>query len=231
MSYFESRDCPRPESLSVKISDGYFLLNGKKRSGGSLGNHLRKSSIDFDGKVRYSSVKRDRKAPMERIKKMKSKRSSSTSHSDLMQKMVNKKQRRKKVELEAKIFELKKAYKAKDYLSTISLGDMILGEYPKQLEALYFIGLSSSFLDDHKRAIQNFEKLILLEAKFEKIAYLFLATAYKKLGQKEEGIKVLEKAIKYFPKYYDAYVRQPPESCSIGVDLTSFCRFISGNCS
>ena len=209
MSYFDPREASRPDKVSVKISDGYFLLKGQKRSGGSLGKHLRRSSIDFDGVVRYSSVKRERKSdPMERIKRMSmnSKRSASISHTDLMQKRISKKQRRKKAELKGKITEMKRLYKGKDYLGAVSIGEFILEEYPKQLEALYYVGLSSSFLDDHKKAIQNFEKLILLEAKFEKIAYLFLATDYKKMGQREEAIKVLEKAVKYFPKYYDAYV-------------------------
>jgi hypothetical protein len=50
-----------------------------------------------------------------------------------------------------------------------------------------------------------------MDPKYKKTVYLFLSLSYKKLGDKQSGISILDKAIKYFPNFYEAFVR----SCNI----------------
>jgi hypothetical protein len=46
-----------------------------------------------------------------------------------------------------------------------------------------------------------------LDPKYKKTVYLFLSLSYKKIGDKESGIIILDKAVKNFPKFYEAYVK------------------------
>ena len=97
-------------------------------------------------------------------------------------------------------------FKAKEYNEAISCGEDILKSYPNHTDAYYIVGLSASMLDQHKKTIQNFEKLVSIDPKYKKTVYLFLSLSFKKLGDKESGINILDKAVKHFPKFYEAYV-------------------------
>lgn len=46
-----------------------------------------------------------------------------------------------------------------------------------------------------------------MDPKYKKTVYLFLSLSYKKLGDKLSGVSILDKAIKHFPKFYEAFVR------------------------
>lgn len=133
------------------------------------------------------------------------KRSTSITQSHSLSRM-EKKQESQKNDLDKRINEMMMKFKAKEYNEAISLGETILKMYPNHTDAYYIVGLSASMLDQHKKTIQNFEKLVALEPKYKKTVYLFLSLSFKKLGDKESGISILDKAIKHFPKFYEAYV-------------------------
>lgn len=100
-------------------------------------------------------------------------------------------------------------FKTKEYNLAISHGENILKMYPNHTDAYYIVGLSASMLDQHQKTINNFEKLIARDPKYKKTVYLFLSLSFKKLGDKESGISILDKAVKHFPKFYEAYVSPP----------------------
>lgn len=135
------------------------------------------------------------------------KRSTSLATTQSLSKIVAKKQEDQKAELDTKINEMMMKFKAKDYNQAIALGEQILETHTNHTDAYYIVGLSASMLDQHKKTIQNFEKLVLIDPIYKKTVYLFLSLSFKKLGDKESGINILDKAIKHFPKFYEAYVK------------------------
>lgn len=107
--------------------------------------------------------------------------------------------------------DMMSSYKSKDYNEAISIGRTILHDYPTNLDALYIVGLSSSMLDRHELTIKYFEQLLLLRPTYKKNVYLFLSIAYKKAGNIDASFNLLNKAIKLFKDFFEAYV---------GYDLT-----------
>lgn len=98
-------------------------------------------------------------------------------------------------------------FKLKDYSGAIQQGEQIISNQPSFCDAYYIVGLSASMLDQHQKTVTNFEKLVSMDPKYKKTVYLFLSLSYKKLGDKQSGISILDKAIKHFPKFYEAFVR------------------------
>ena len=127
--------------------------------------------------------------------------------SQSLSKIAAKKEEDIKNELDNKINNMMLKFKAKDYTQALNLGENILKVYPNHTDAYYIVGLSASMLDQHKTTIFNFEKLVNLDPKYKKTVYLFLSLSYKKIGDKESGIIILDKAVKNFPKFYEAYVK------------------------
>lgn len=97
-------------------------------------------------------------------------------------------------------------FKQKDYAAAIYIGEQIIKSSPALCDAYYIVGLSASMLDQHQKTVYNFEKLVGMDPKYKKTVYLFLSLSYKKLGDKASGISILDKAIKHFPKFYEAFV-------------------------
>jgi len=102
--------------------------------------------------------------------------------------------------------EMVELYKEKDYAAAMALGRSILMKSPNALEALYISGLSASMLEKHEAAIKHFEKLLSLDPNYKKNVYLFLSISLKKLGQRDQSLEVLNKAISLYPRLYEAYV-------------------------
>jgi tetratricopeptide (TPR) repeat protein len=180
-------------------------MNSKKRSG-SLKSRYRKST-DFEGS-RYSSMRR--RPNYASKKEYFGKRSTSMTHSHSLSRIAKKNENKKKTDLDNRINEMMMKFKSKEYNEAITCGETILKMYPNHTDAYYIVGLSASMLDQHQKTIQNFEKLVALEPKYKKTVYLFLSLSFKKLGDKESGISILDKAVKHFPKFYEAYVSFDP---------------------
>lgn len=111
-------------------------------------------------------------------------------------------------------------YKARDYNEAIAIGRTVLADSPDSLDALYIVGLSSSMLDKHELTIKYFEDLLALDPQYKKNVYLFLSIAYKKIGKIDSSFEVLNKALKLFDNFFEAYVslvshvRSIEESCT-----------------
>lgn len=97
-------------------------------------------------------------------------------------------------------------YKNKEFKNALSAGEAILKTDASNRDALYIIGLTGSMLELIDKSILSFEKLLELDPKYKKSVYLFLSISYKKKGDFQKGLKVLDKAIKYFPNFYEAYI-------------------------
>lgn len=106
-----------------------------------------------------------------------------------------------------KIGKLMRIYKEKKYEEAIDLGQAILNSDPNNPDVLYISGLSSSMVEKHSLTIKHFEKLCKFYPKFKKNVYLFLSIAHKKIGEFEEGVRVLDKGISNFGSFYEAYVK------------------------
>ena len=109
-------------------------------------------------------------------------------------------------DVDYRVREMMSYYKSRDFNEAIAAGRAILSEHPDNIEALYIVGLCASMLEKHELTIKYFETLIILEPKYKKNVYLFLSIAYKKSNKMDMSFSVLNKAIKLFENFYEAYV-------------------------
>lgn len=109
-------------------------------------------------------------------------------------------------DVDQKVREMMAYYKSREFNEAIVAGRGILSDNPDNIEALYIVGLCASMLEKHELTIKYFETLILLEPKYKKNVYLFLSIAYKKSNKMDLSFNVLNKAIKLFDNFYEAYV-------------------------
>lgn len=105
-----------------------------------------------------------------------------------------------------RVKEMMSFYKTRDYNEAIAIGTAILNERPEAVEVLYIVGLSCSMLEKHELTIKYFEALISVKPQFKKNVYLFLSISYKKLGKIEASFNVLNKALRIFDSFFEAYV-------------------------
>lgn len=105
-----------------------------------------------------------------------------------------------------RVKEMMSFYKTRDYNEAIAIGTAILNDRPEAADVLYIVGLSCSMLEKHELTIKYFESLISVKPQFKKNVYLFLSISYKKLGKVEASFNVLNKALKIFENFFEAYV-------------------------
>jgi tetratricopeptide (TPR) repeat protein len=155
-----------------------------------------------------------RKASVQPTKKI-SRSKFDSSNDTSLNKIFRKGSREKRVHTEAglsledyKVPDMMSAYKNKDYSEAIDLGRDVLAENPKNLDALYIVGLASSMIDRHETTIKNFETLLSLKPQYKKNVYLLLSIAYKKLGKTEASFRVLNMALRHYDRFFEAYVRR-----------------------
>ncbi|KRX11228.1 hypothetical protein PPERSA_07753 [Pseudocohnilembus persalinus] len=74
------------------------------------------------------------------------------------------------------------------------------------LDSRYLMGVCFLQSLDYNKSISEFNQLLERNKAYKQNVYLLLSIAYKKKNDVNQAINMLGQAIKYFPKYYDAYI-------------------------
>ena len=82
------------------------------------------------------------------------------------------------------------------------------------LVLLFYRAISYLDINEPENTVKNLIWLIIIKPDYNKLAYLILSIAHKRMQNDIDALKILSQSIKYFPKYSETYLAKAHLKCS-----------------